>query len=371
MADNKIVHRVSLEGADKVSKQLESIGDIGEKSFKKVKQAADGASNIGKSGGEAFGGFVGKTEESRLAAERLREVLHTLHPILDSAGLGLGNLGAFARVAGAGFVAFGAAIVGSAIVGLARLADQAAETKKRLDDLSPGHGGAQLAGLQQTAKRLGTDVDNLVPAREQILGLRNDLNAGNRNVSYVKGQEPFNLPGSPLSNENIDAAQAAVQSLFAAGKAADPGAASRDFFAAVRKAGGRLSPEALQGAADASPGAANKIAQALPERYSSYQQGIADLQRGRLIDTEEVFRSLAKIAPEAEKAARAVRGLKEALDSAGGASKELLKSVAGEELGKNLGGDIDKVTGGLEKATELFETNKDKIQQGAKIGLEI
>lgn len=61
MADNKIVHRVSLEGADKVSKQLESIGDIGEKSFKKVKQAADGASSIGKTG-EAIGGLGGKTD---------------------------------------------------------------------------------------------------------------------------------------------------------------------------------------------------------------------------------------------------------------------------------------------------------------------
>src|SRR6266403_2034433 len=108
MADNKIVHRVPLEGADKISQQLESSGDIGDKSFKRVKAAADGANNIGKSGGEAFGGFVGKTEESRLAAERLREVLHTLHPILDSAGLGLGKLGALARVAGAGFGALAA-----------------------------------------------------------------------------------------------------------------------------------------------------------------------------------------------------------------------------------------------------------------------
>src|SRR5258706_15080728 len=136
MADNQIVPRVSLEGADKVSKQLESIGDIGEKSFKKVKQAADGANNIGKSGGEAFGGFVGKTEESRLAAERLREGIHTLHPILDSAGLGLGNLGAFARVAGAGFGALAAAIVGSVIIGLSKLADERAAAKQRLSDLT-------------------------------------------------------------------------------------------------------------------------------------------------------------------------------------------------------------------------------------------
>ena len=35
MADDKIVHRISLEGADDVAKKLKKIGDLGSDAFKK------------------------------------------------------------------------------------------------------------------------------------------------------------------------------------------------------------------------------------------------------------------------------------------------------------------------------------------------
>jgi hypothetical protein len=171
---DKILWSLSLEGAEDVSKKLKAAGDVGDEQAKRLKQSFGdvAAGNAGSHGFEAEAGESG--------AHRLREALHVLHPILDEAGLGLGNLGAFARLAGAGFGALTAAIVGSVVVGLAKLADQAAATKKQLDDLSSGHGGDHFAGLRADAKRLGTDVDNLLPAYKQALGLRNDLQASNR-----------------------------------------------------------------------------------------------------------------------------------------------------------------------------------------------
>ena len=81
------------------------------------------------------------------------------------------------------------------------------------------------------------------------------------------------------------------------------------------------------------------------------------MQRGQVIDKDELFRSLAKAAPQAEKAAQAVRGLKEAIDGAIGSSKKLGESIAGENLGKNLAGGIDKVSGGIDQLADL---NKEK-----------
>lgn len=353
MADNKIVHRISLEGADKISKQLESIGTEGDKAGKRIKQSFEDASSGADKAGNSFGGLGGKTEESRAAAERLREVLHTLHPILDQVGLGIGNLGAFARVAGAGFVAFGAAIIGSAIVGLARLADQAATTKKRLDDLSPGQGASHFAGLQEDAKNLHKDVDDLVPAFKQLLGLRNDLNAGDGHVKYAPGKEPFNLPGGPLGDDKLHAANRALQSMFSAGKADDPSKAAADFAAAIRKGGGNLTPEALQGAADASEGAANKIARSLPEGFGSYQQAVKFLQGGGKIGPEELIPSLAKAAPGAEKDAEAARGLGDSFGELGASAKRLTEEFA--SAGGDLAQKIEGVARAIDAVTDRYE----------------
>jgi hypothetical protein len=41
MADDKIVHRVSLEGAEDVANKLKKIGDVSSDAFKKVKQYSE------------------------------------------------------------------------------------------------------------------------------------------------------------------------------------------------------------------------------------------------------------------------------------------------------------------------------------------
>jgi hypothetical protein len=212
---DKILWSLSLEGAEEVSKKLKATGDVGDEQAKRLKQAFDGVS-AGK-GGEGFGGLGGKSEESRVAAERLREALHTLHPILDTAGLGLGNLGAFARVAGAGFGAFGAAIVGSIVVGLAKMAEQADRTGARLKALSGSDNAFKT--LSGQAKALGVDVGDLAPNFEKLVQYGRQLRADQNQAGGIT-HPPGYTPGP--------AEEAASKVQIFSGKQAFPGGIPSD-----------------------------------------------------------------------------------------------------------------------------------------------
>jgi hypothetical protein len=363
VADNKIVHRVSLEGADKVAKQLESIGLEGDKSFKKVKQAAEESASGIRRAGESFGGLGGKTEQSKIAAERLREVLHTLHPILEQAGLGLGNLGALARVAGAGFVAFGAAIVGSAIVGLAKLADQAATTKKKLTDLGAGSGAFK--GIEEDAKKLGTDPDKLTGGLQELLRLRNELNNNGHVIHPTRFEGPDGKltseppPGSAssqqfgnLSDEKLRAANRSLTSLLEAGKAEDPAAARDALLSSLRKSKG-LTSEALQGLSEQSYGAADKLSQSLPQHFGNQQDAQRFLQNGGKISPEDVIHGLGNVEPDAVKAAESSRSVSQAFEDLGASAKRLTEEFTG--AGAGLAQKIDGVARAIDGVTDHYE----------------
>jgi hypothetical protein len=54
MADDKIVHRISLEGAEDVANKLKKIGDVSSDAFQKVKQYADDSGSGLANAGNAF-----------------------------------------------------------------------------------------------------------------------------------------------------------------------------------------------------------------------------------------------------------------------------------------------------------------------------
>jgi len=107
MADNKIVHRVTIEGLVEAAKNFVSLGDDGERAFKQIKQAADNT-NFDRPTDHVrkFNQYV---EEGNEVARRFREAIHTIHPVLDQIGLGLSNLGAFAGAARVGLTGLGVA----------------------------------------------------------------------------------------------------------------------------------------------------------------------------------------------------------------------------------------------------------------------
>jgi hypothetical protein len=361
MADDKIVHRISLEGADDVAKKLKNIGDTGSDAFKKVKQYTDdSASGIGKAG-TAFAALEGKTEGGRLASERFREAIHTLHPVLETAGLGLGNLGAFARVAGAGMGALGAAIAGSVIVGLAKLGDEALVAKKRLSDLQQNRqgGNSLFEGLDKEAQKLGTDVSNLLPGIENLIALRNQLNA-NGNVITAPGHAPFASQFGDLSNDKL---KAAAKSLFAellAGNATtDAATKAWTAFTAELQNAGQLTPAAVKAIASASPGAANALAQSLQKGFGNYDDLLKSLSKGTKISADEVIRDLARIGPEAEKAlAINPKTFDASLDHLTSSFKSFFKSVEGD--GALLSRVIDRIGDGLDKLHDRAEANRSK-----------
>ena len=221
MADNKIVHRISLEGAEDVVNRLKKVGDAGEESsakiqksidasqgsiakfgdghadaFKSVKRYTDDlASSLAKAG-EAFAAIEGKTEGGRVAVERFREIIHTLHPVLDEAGIGISNLGSFARLAGGGFGALAAAVVGSVLVGLAKLRDEADKTKRSLDIIAGGTGsgagggpGAKGSGLfesyKKDAENAGTSLAKVLPLAQQLTELKAKQEAAQRSGGQI------------------------------------------------------------------------------------------------------------------------------------------------------------------------------------------
>jgi hypothetical protein len=84
MAD-KISIRIGLEGDADIKKKLDGIRDSGQKFGQDISKSINQAVGTNPALGKAFGAEEG-FERGRVAAERLREAVHTLHPILESAG---------------------------------------------------------------------------------------------------------------------------------------------------------------------------------------------------------------------------------------------------------------------------------------------
>jgi hypothetical protein len=376
-----IKQRISLDGADDVVGKLKKIGDTGSDAFKKLKEFSDkggeGVAKLGK-GAEDIGSSVN-------GAQKLREVLHTLRPVLDEAGLGMGNLGAFARAANVGIAGFGLAVVGSALIGLGRLADGVDDTKKKLADLRASPDAFK--NLEENAKKAHTSVDKLAPIFEQIIGHRNDLNSGGSVVRPTLFERPDgtlsstppNLPpkaaGSDGDGSNVNiingagrsvneaTAQTASKSLFeltTAGKADDPQAAAVAFATAVREAKG-LTVDIVEAFRKQSPGAADNIAKSLGVG-TTYQDLEKNIQRrpDQKIDAGQVFSSLAEFEPQAAKLEQEARGITEAFSGLGAAAKRLTESLVPEHFGKDVGHTVDKATGVLDT---LADANK-KTPQG-------
>src|SRR5579862_1021798 len=104
--------------------------------------------------GVGASGFAGVSEGARRGAEgllqfegsarSLREAIHVLHPVLEQAGLGLSNFAGLGFALRAGLPAFAAALTGTLLVALEKVAEGAAKAKAQLNGLLPGAAGEQL-----------------------------------------------------------------------------------------------------------------------------------------------------------------------------------------------------------------------------------
>ncbi|WP_375782916.1 hypothetical protein ACE10Z_23670 [Bradyrhizobium sp. Pha-3] len=356
MADIK--QRISLDGADDVASKLKKIGDTGSDAFKKLKEYSD-------RGGEGFSKFGRETEDLEIG-EKLKETLHTLHPVLDEAGLGLENLGAFARLAGAGMLPLGAALAGSVLVGLAKVGEETDRTKSRLKGLGAGEGGFE--DLSKQAKALGVEISSLQPRYEKFISFQQRSLAGNRSIShppnFVPGEAEETAAGvrvlggsGTITPPSKDSFQQFDKALFEeirrdVGSADDAGKIADEFEQSLYEKG--LTPDALKSLQGSAPNAADFVTKSLTGLlgggFSNPNELATRLQRGdRQVSATDLINEGAKNVGRADKDAEAARGVTAAFEG--------LKASAGR-LAEELGGDrgithaVDGLTHVIDQATE-------------------
>ncbi len=161
---SKVVTRIVLEGVEDIKAKLASLGVTGEAAMRQIKAAGGTLSSGAFGAGDQLQKLGLRTLEAKSAADAFREAIHIAHPILEEAGLGLGNLGGFARLASVGLGGIVVAAAGAAVIGLAKLGEQAKKTKEQIDQVfGPKEAPAAEDRIKQIAKGLGA-------APEQILG---------------------------------------------------------------------------------------------------------------------------------------------------------------------------------------------------------
>jgi hypothetical protein len=177
MADD-IKIRIGLQGDEDVKRRLDAVRDAGKKSSEDIAKSMNQAVSTWPALGKAIN-VEQDLERNRVAAERFREAIHTAHPILAQAGIEIAGLGSYARLAGAGLGALGAAIVGSIVVALAKMSEETAKAQQRFADLarSSEAGKKLFEGIQKSAAATGTDAKGAGNYVENLLHLRDKLDA--------------------------------------------------------------------------------------------------------------------------------------------------------------------------------------------------
>ena len=100
--------RITIEVADEGA--LAKFRELGRASEESFRQIGEAGGHVSSKGFEQAAHSAGRATE---ASHGLREIIHTLHPVLETAGLGLNNLGSFAAAARGGLLGLAAAITGA------------------------------------------------------------------------------------------------------------------------------------------------------------------------------------------------------------------------------------------------------------------
>jgi len=304
-----IKQRISLDGADDVAAKLKKIGDTGADAFKKLKEySGQSLGNVGefaKAADRHVGEFAKAADRhgdvgGEDFGKKLREALHALHPVAEQAGIDLGNLGQFGRLAGAGLIPLGAAITGSLLFALAKVGEEAAKTKQHLDDLvrSPEAGNKLFEGLKRNAADTGTTSKDAGGYVEAMLRLRDKLEAEN---GGIVGSPSANF--GPLSTNSVLAAEKVLtQRGILGGLTADKAKAFATEFGESILKDGTLTPDLIEKTSRTSQGLANWLATTLSGNTYETPEGLKiDAQRWHL-NPGDINDVLARQAPSTQAA---------------------------------------------------------------------
>jgi hypothetical protein len=351
---------ITLEGAEEVKSQLASINKAGEDSLKQFR-------DLGSASGAAadpFGKLVDSAKNAGLEFQNtgrhtntLREALHALHPILQVAGVRMGELGSFARLAGASLPALAAAAGGAIVIALATLEETAKRTQGRLQDLFGGSttAGAQaFKALETSAKGLGTTVETLAPGFEALKTAVDRFAQSTQGFKFV-ALRPEDLPtGSAQNIKTLTDAYENFIKVLRAGRLdqENAGKAAKVFFDALKE-GGKLTGDILK---QLPVGTIGLLADALGKGRISAEAFIAEANLAP-IPINKLVEALARFGPQAQTAfdTSAIKTFGDSFGKLVNSLQEGFKTISGTTFS-------DAAVGFLDKVTQSIKATKDEIQ---------
>ncbi len=318
---------ITLEGVQEVEAQLKKLAATGEQSLEQFRKPLPDMKlpDIDSKPIEETTGHVVK----------LTEVLHTLRPILQAAGLQFSEFGALTRLAGTSLIALGAAVTGAGAIGLGKLEEAVALAKAQLADLigSTAGGEAAFNRLQQSAKAFGTTAQALQPAFAALKRGLDDFAQSSQGFKFV-AFKPEDLPGA----QNLDNISKATDNFFKilrAGRldSTEAAKASTDFFNAVAK-GGTLTADILK---TLPVGTIQLLAQAMGRGLVSVSQFTAEVAKTPITITK-LTEALARFGPQADQAfdSKAIITMSDAFNKLLGTFSDFAKGVTGLTISEGI-----------------------------------
>lgn len=345
MASNEIRYRLRLDD-DEFKSKIDDAASHGKNAFKDIHET------LGKAGGAEAGEGFGKKFESIFdkvkdkfheklqeanegghgAAHKIRETIHTVHPIIEEAELGgLGKLGAFALAARAGISSLAIALGGTLVAALEKLTD---ETTSRIARLSSLAGSSHLGkeaeeSLGRSADQLKLPASKLAPAQEELVRA-NQAQPENKRIDE-KARE--------------DALASAVNLAVAGGaNREDAVAPLAQLFKSLRDNGG-LTQEAGEAGLNALPGLKGLLEELQKKNPNA---------PGGFHPTPEVLKTLQGLGPQAAKAAAGdgTSSIPDAWSHVGRSTEALAERVTGGHL---ISSTLDRFADGIEGATKAWD----------------
>ncbi len=338
---------ITLEGVQEIEAQLKKLAATGEQSLEQFRKPLPDMKlpDIDAKPIEDATGHVLK----------LNEAFHALKPILQAAGLQLGEFGAFARVASNSMLAFGVAVSGAVIVGLAKLEENAARTKGQLTDLfgSSEKGDKAFDALGKQAKQFGTTVDNLAPGLEAF---QTALNAVNRTATGFVALRAEDLPGAQIAKD-ADAVSGAygnfIKLLRAGRLTQDEAEKSAKAFFDTLKEGGSVTSAALK---NLPVGTINLLKDALGAAGLTTQAFFQAVDSGS-ISVDKLQQALLAFGPQAQKAfdTKAIKTFSDEIGRLLASLNKGFEGLTGKAFSEFVIGEIRRVRQGIEDSIEEFK----------------
>ena len=170
--------RITLDGAEDVTRQLKEVGQSGERALKQIQGAGSALGDGGKRASEQLKQIGLHAIEGERGTTRVREGLHALRAVLGETG---GRFGALAQVTGltrAGFLALPAAI-GAGVVALANIEAQARRTEEAMKGVYGVKAPEALSQAKQGANDLGRSAGEFAGQMQAI-----------QHLEYLRGPSP-------------------------------------------------------------------------------------------------------------------------------------------------------------------------------------